>query len=332
MINATIKDVALDASVSTATVSRVLNMDTKVSVETTQKVKRSIQKLEYSVNSVARSLKVKETKTVAVIAPELTNDFFILLFEQIEYELHKAGYTLLVCSSNNSIAEEKKRLAYLADRMVDGIVAIPNGGKHSSHYKALQARGIPLVFVDRNFSDVEADSILVDNEEASYSAVCALIRDGYVRIGFIGGDNTLTARERYYGYERAMNEHHLPIEDDFVLFCGMSTKNGFEGMDAFLRKSNYPEALFFVSLMIQVGAAQRIMQEPPEVQKKLYCAGFDDTFYLPLLSWCKYSVSQPVAQIGTLAAQMILDRIQNNGQDKVRFIRMKTQLLCHKNI
>ena len=127
-MNATIRDVALASGLSTATVSRVLNGDASVAAATALRVRAEVERLGYTMNHVARSLKKGSTRTVGVIAPELASDFFMLLAESMDRELSGAGYSLIVCSSWESAEEEAERMRLLAERLVDGLVVIPATG------------------------------------------------------------------------------------------------------------------------------------------------------------------------------------------------------------
>ncbi len=326
----TIKDVASDAGVSTATVSRVLNKDLRVSGATREKVVTSITKLRYRMHPAARTLKVGESKLIGVIAPELSNIFFMALFEYVERTLRKDGYTTVLCSSNNSVAGEIEQISYLSDRLVDGLIVIPVGSE-GQHFTAVREKGIPLVFVDRSFTDVQADSVLVDNEFGAYQAVNALVRDGFTRIGFVGGDmGQMTSRERYKGYQSALRDAGLPLEEEFVSLSGMAIEGGYYGMQNLLDKKGHPDAFFFVNLMTCLGAVQLITEKPRRIQEKLVCASFDNVFYSSLLLCCRYLVDQPVEEMGTLAATMILERIRKADRD-IRSVRLKTKLIDVKH-
>ena len=243
-MNATIRDVALASGVSTATVSRVLNEDGSVSAATALKVRAELERLGYTMNHVARSLKTRSTRTVGVIAPELASDFFMLLAESMDRELSAHGYSLIVCSSWESAEEEAKRLRLLAERLVDGIVVIPATGSGEFLARELGRRSRaagreakPLVLVDRIVAGVEADAVLVDNEGAAYAATSALAADGLAqgrrRMGFIGGPlEVSTARERYEGWRRAMLDAGLPLEPEFISFAGLRVASGYEAMKA----------------------------------------------------------------------------------------------------
>lgn len=332
---ATIKDVALDAGVSTATVSRVLNKDYRVSDAMRRRVFSSIKKLDYRVHPVAQTLRLGRSRTIGVIIPDMSNFFFMNLFEYLEETLRKSGYTAVLCSSRNSIEGEIEQLSYLVEKQVDALVVVPIG-TDGAHLSAVIEQGTPVVCVDRTFTDLPADSVMVDNEEGGYKAVKALIDDGYRRIGFVGGDlEQMTCYERYLGYCRALQEANIPLEDEFVSFSGMAMHDGYYSMKEMLEKPDHPEAYFFVNLMICLGATQHIVEKPKEVQDRVVCASFDDAFFSSLLHRCRYFVSQPVEEIGILAAHLVLQRLnRKDGEETTKTIRLNTELIqiTHKEV
>lgn len=332
---ATIKDVALDAGVSTATVSRVLNKDYRVSDAMRRRVFSSIKKLDYRVHPVAQTLRLGKSKTIGVIIPDMTNFFFMNLFEYMEEVLRKSGYTAVLCSSRNSIEGEIEQLGYLMEKQVDGLVVVPIG-TDGLHLSTVIEQGTPVVCVDRTLTDLHADSVMVDNEEGVYKAVMALINDGYRRIGFIGGDiEQMTCYERYLGYCRALRDAGIPHDEELVSFSGVAMHDGYYGMKEMLGKPNPPGAVFFVNLMICLGATQYIMEMPKETQENLVCASFDDVFFSSLLHRCRYFVSQPVEEIGELAAHLVLQRLNREEvAEATKTIRLNTELIqiTHKEV
>ena len=159
---ATIKDVALDAGVSTATVSRVLNKDFRVSEAKRRRVYSSIEKLDYRIHPFARTLRLGQSKTVGVIIPDMSNFFFMNLFEYMEETFRKNGYTAVLCSSRNSVEGEVEQLSYLMEKQVEGLVVVPMG-TDGTHFSSIMEQGLPIVCVDRTFTDLPADSVMVDN-------------------------------------------------------------------------------------------------------------------------------------------------------------------------
>jgi len=325
----TIHDVAREAGVSTASVSRVVNGDRPVLDDTTVKVRAAIEKLGYKANQVARSLKTRATNTIGVVAPMLASDFFMLLAESMERELSAHGYSLIVCSSNESVEEEAKRLRLLSGRLVDGIVMIPTSDR-GGHVREIQARGIPVVFIDRLSSGAEADAVLVDNEGGARAATEALIGDGFRRIGFLGaGLDVMTARERYEGYRSAMAAAGLPVEDAYTSFGNLHIESGYRSMEEMLSRPDAPEAYFIVNADTHIGATNYLMTAGRSRRDHIVFASFDEMPYSPLLQFCRYSVSQPIASMGELAARMLLGRIERGGSGTPEIARLKTTLIRH---
>ncbi|MFZ2635955.1 MAG: LacI family DNA-binding transcriptional regulator [Rectinemataceae bacterium] len=327
--SATIKDVALHAGVSTATVSRVLNDDNRVTAETRDRVIASVAHLGYKVNSVARSLKTRATKTIGILAPDLAGDFFMYIAESLDRELSARGYSLVVCSSRNSVEEESGRLHHLAERLVDGVVVIPVSNR-GAHFSQLRDRNIPIVFLDRFVDDFRADAVLVDNEQGAYEATKGLIGDGHRRIGFLGGKPEIsTSRERYSGFEKAMLEAGLAIEPDFVRIGLPTLPFGYRSMEEMMKLPGSPDAWFIVNGFVHMGATSYLFSRGGERAQRIAFASFDEMPYAPLMRFSRYSVQQPIAELGRTAAGLIIERISGAGGPDPRIIRLKTRVIHH---
>lgn len=325
-MSVTVKDVAKLAGVSTATVSRVINNDSRISDRTRKKVLKCVEKLDYRINNIARSLKTNKTYTIGFICPELANNFFMSVAKGVEDELRKQGYSIMVCNSNESVEEEKERFRLFIEKCVDGVIIIPasNEGTHFSRFK--EAR-IPVVLVDRLVDDFSADAVLVDNINGCYSAIEYLINKGHRRIGFIGGDMRLTsARERYEGYTRALGDYRIPVENSIVRFGDFRAKSGYEMMKQLMEQKDPPEYVFISNYFMHIGATKYLMEHKPSQDKKVSIASFDDMELTSILGFCDVIVDQPIPEIGYKAAELLMERI--NGGDSVfpQIIRFKTSL------
>ncbi len=325
----TISEVAESAGVSTATVSRVVNGDDRVSPATAAKTRRAIDELGYKANQMARSLKTRATMTIGVVAPELASDFFMLLAESMDRYLSARGYSLIVCSSREDAEYEAKRLRFLSNRLVDGIIMIP-ATSHGEHVREIQDKGIPVVFIDRMAADSTADAVLVDNVGGAREATEALIADGYKRIGFLGANlEVTTARERYKGYCDAMTSVGLEIEENFSRFGSLHIESGYRVMQEMLSRSDAPEAYFIVNAENHIGATNYLMTARRANRDRIVFASFDEMPYSPLLQYCRYSVSQPIGEMGETAAKMLLGRIGSGVIGFPEIARLKTTLIRH---
>jgi LacI family transcriptional regulator len=245
---------------------------------------------------------------VAVVTPELANDFFMDLAEGIELELDAHGYTLIFASSGNSVEEEKKRTTLLVDRMVDGMVVIP-ACPRGEHLQALADRGIPVVLVDRLVEGADLDAVVSDNEGGAFELTKALLSDGFKRIAFVGGDITLSsARERLSGFGRALAEAGINPESEWICLGGMGIEDGYKRMDRILKSPDPPEALVAVNLLVHLGIERRLLEYSG--QGSFIIAGFDRSMYTPFLPNCRYTAAQDAMGIGRQAGQRILERIE----------------------
>lgn len=323
----TVKDVAKHAGVSTATVSRVINNDSRISDATRARVLESMEALDYKINNIARSLKTNRTFTIGFICPELSNTFNMTLAKGIEDELRKFGYNVIICNSNESIEEEKERIRLLIEKCIDGLIIIP-ATNNGIHFRQLSDAGIPVVLADRLVDDFETDAVLVDNINASYSIVEMLINQGVRRIGYIGGDLRITpARERDEGYRRALNDYCIPFDSDIVKYGDFHLQSGYEKMEEMMKVENPPMHVFISNYYMHAGATKYLVEHAGDLTGNTTLASFDDMELASLLGFCRLLVRQPMTEIGSKAARILLDRI--NGEDKSfpTIIRLKTDIV-----
>jgi LacI family transcriptional regulator len=251
--------------------------------------------------------------TVAVVFPELANDFFMDVAEGIERELLADGFTMLLSSSLNSIEEEKKRISMLANRMVDGMLIIPAGSR-GEHLQSLSDQGMPIVLVDRIVEGTDLDGVTSDNEEGTFLLTKALLGDKFRRIAFVGGEITLSAaRERLSGYARALAEAGIKPEPSWISLGGMDVEDGYRHMAKLLKKRNPPDAMVAVNLMVHLGMERYLLDwngHAAASNPQIVIAGFDESRYTPFLPACRYIASQDAAGIGSQAGLRIIEKIR----------------------
>jgi LacI family transcriptional regulator, galactose operon repressor len=328
----TIKDVAHLAGVSTATVSRVLNRDTRIAPATFEKVSRIILASGYRRNNVARNLKTRRTHTVGFLTPEIANDFFMYIAEGVESRLQQEGYSLIICNTAEKSAIETSRIDLLSDQQADGIIIIP-ATHEGVHYRVLDKRGIPAVVVDRLVADFRCDAILVDNINGSYRAAARFFEAGVRRIGFIGGRPDLTtAEERYEGFRRAHDEYNIPLDESLVRFGDFHVDSGFQLADQLLSLPDPPRHLFIANYFMHVGATRFLLQSGLGEARGIQTAGFDDMDLIPLMGFSAFTISQPMKEMGTAAAELLLSRIEGRNSAPPELKRLKTGVIVHRPI
>ena len=215
MVN--IKDVADRAGVSTTTVSHVINQTRYVSDELIKRVNQAMEELDYHPNSLARSLRSGKTKTIGLVIPDISNQFFAEISRKIEDKGYEHGYSVILCNTDDDSNKEKNYIDVLIAKQVDGIVFI-SAGEVSDNLKKTIASNVPIVVSDRNIKEIKSDIVLVDNNLGGYEATQYLIGLGHKRIGCIAGPSTVTpSAQRLQGYKKAMQESRLRIDPFYTV-------------------------------------------------------------------------------------------------------------------
>ena len=326
----TIKDVAELAGVSTATVSRVINNEIGIKESTRDRVLEAIASSGYRVNTIARSLKTNRTRIIGLITPEIANDFFMNVARSIEEYLKDFGYSLIICNTNESVSEEVRRSELLVEKCVDGVIIIPSSNS-GSHFNILRDAGIPVVLADRLTADFDTDAVVVDNQNGVYLAVSYLIARDQNKIAFIGGSPELSnARERYEGYLQALKEYNLEIDDDLVLIGNFHVDSGFKLMKQIMELPDPPEQVFIANDFMHMGAIKYLIASGYKPDNSPRIGSFDDLELSSILGYASVTVAQPVKEIGSKAAELLLKRLEGERNAPFKTIRLQTDLKIHR--
>ncbi len=323
-----IKVIAEKAGVSTATVSRVLSGFPGVREKTKKKVMKITSELNYEVNGIARSLRQKKTYKIGVIVGNVLSQFYSILAKSIEDVAIKYGYSVILCNGDDDPEKELNYLKVLRSSRVDGIIIAPTG-KNAGYINNLMQSNIKIVLVDRLIEGVDCDAILVDNEKGSYTAVRYLIDKGYKKIAIIDGfiDRT-TGKERLKGYLRALNENNIPRNDDFIKIKDFKKRSGIVFANELLENKNKPEAIFVANLDLTLGAILSIKSLGLKIPDDIAVIGFDDSDWAQILEPPLTTISQPVYDLGSTAAEMLIKNMENNNSKKEKLIvTLNTKLI-----
>ncbi|MDO4343672.1 MAG: LacI family DNA-binding transcriptional regulator [Eubacteriales bacterium] len=214
----TINDVARHAGVSTATVSHVINHTRFVSEATRQRVLDSINALEYTPNEMARILKTGKKNMIGFIVPDISNEYFAALIEEVERVIAHESYKLIVTNTHENEQNEIDTIRALTSGMVDGLL-IASTVKKFCTLQEIIPKDFPVVLVDRTFPDCTFHSLTISNHRAVYQGVREMIRRGHKNIGYIAGlQHISTAYERFLAYKAALTDCGLPIRDELICF------------------------------------------------------------------------------------------------------------------
>jgi LacI family transcriptional regulator len=333
MSRPTQEDVARLAGVSRATVSYVINERSggriKISEETRQRVWAAVKELGYQPNVLARSLRRGETNTIGVIVPDSANPFFAEVARGIEDTGFEQGYSVILCNSDGDLDKELLYTSVLAEKQVDGILFVA-AGESAENIRALQARRIPVVVVDRAIPDTDVDSVLTRNARGGWLATRHLIDLGHRCIGCIVGPSDLTpSAERVTGYQQALGEAGIHVDETLIAKGDFQFESGHRAMRQFLAMRDPPTAIFACNDLMAVGAIGVAVEMGWMVPADLSVVGFDDvrlaSFGNPPLT----TVVQPKYEMGVMAATMLLERMRDPEMPPRRRL-LDTSLLIRK--
>ena len=311
---ATIRDVAKKSGLSLGTVSKYINGHP---VKETNRllIEQAIQELQYKPNNIAKGLRNSQTFSVAVLLPMLTSNFCTSMISSIESYLLPKGYTVIVCECHNDAAMELQKARFLLDRMVDGIILIPYDST-GKQIELIQNNHTPLIVVDQIIKDHPSDTIILDNQRASYEPVKKLISLGHTKIAIItGGIDHYTSQQRLNGYEKALRECHLPIYKHYIQCGNYSTEGGYEAMMKLAKLPDPPTAVFISNYDMEIGAYIAINNLNLKIPEDISLIGFDN---LPLVNIVNPPLSfseQPTDEMGLTAAKLLYRRMLGDQSD-----------------
>ncbi|MDM0054373.1 LacI family DNA-binding transcriptional regulator [Variovorax fucosicus] len=313
---ATIKDVALRAGVSVTTVSHVVNDTRHVSAQGRERVELAIRELGYVPSAVARSLKSNTTSTLGMLIPNSSNPYFAEIVRVVEDRCFGAGYTLILCNTDDEPRRQSVYLQVLAERRIDGLIVVSTGNDDSL-VTQLHGLKVPTVLVDREIADPSCDLVETAHMQGGLLAVRHLLSLGHRRIACIGGPAGVTPSEqRIEGWRMALAESGATPNADALLWRGgFTSQGGYEAMHAILRTEEAPSAVFVCNDLMAIGALRAAHETGVHVPDELSIVGFDDIELSAYTSPPLTTVAQPKERIGALAVDMLLERVSKRRHE-----------------
>jgi LacI family transcriptional regulator len=330
--NVTIKDVARASGVSSMTVSRVINESQKVRPETRRRVEQAIAELGYVPSRLARGLSRQRTGTLAVIVPDVANPFFTQVVRAAEEVARRGGYGVILCDTRADLSVERDVVEELIAHRVEGIVIAPVSDRSTAHLRRLDEFQVPCVLVDRTLPGVERDAVVGDSFAGAQRLVEHLIALGHRRIGLIVESNQVsTARDRRRGYEAALAAADVALDPSLVVETAVDPVGGAEGMRRLLELEQPPTAVFTVNNLVALGAIEAVRGAGLEVPDDVALVCFDDIEYASRLYPFLTVLEQPAETFGTVATQLLLERIQGRGPARRHVVVLPGEFVVRKS-
>jgi len=316
---ATLEDVAREAGVSRALVSLVVRQKPHVSKERRERVLAAAARLGYRPNAMARSLASRRSGTVGVLLNDLHNPFFAEIADGIEQVARDRGYRILISTGSRKRAREEAALEAFLESRVDGLILVST---LLAAAKISQAANLaPVTLVSRTISSPGVDSVLTDDVHGAELAVAYLVELGHRRIVHIDGGRNPGSRPRRQGYERAMDAAglaRLVVPGDF------SESSGAEAAGKLLKLAKLPTAVLTSNDMAAAGAMDRLVEAGYSIPGDISIVGYDNTSLAQLRQVSLTTVNQPREEMGRLAMQSVLERIEGERTETVSHVTTPT--------
>jgi LacI family transcriptional regulator len=323
----TISDVASRAGVSPATVSRVIQGAKNVNPATRERVQLAIEELGYVPSAVARSLRSKRTRSLALIVSDVTNTFWTTVARGVEDVAQRHGYSVLLCNSDENLAKQDQYLDFVIGQQVDGVIIAPFDAD-ARHLDKLRRRNIPTVIVDRRIDGWDVDSVSSDSLSGARALVQHLIGLSHRRIAAISGPAiTSTAEDRVAGYCMALVEAGIPLDPRLIKRGEYRNATGKEFTHELLDDGLEPTAIFAANNLIAMGVVDAVEERGLQIPQDLALVCFDDlpnaSHLFPFLT----VVAQPVYDLGMNAAQLLLSRLASQVPLQPRQVVLPVRLI-----
>lgn len=309
----TIKDIASVLNISPAAVSKALHDDSRISAKTKEAVKKVAKDLNYQPNHLASALRRGKSNLVGVIVPRTNSHFFSSVIQNIEEVLNKEGYNIIITQSNESYKKECRNIDTLLFTQVDGIIAsMANETISLDFYEKIKSKGIPLILFDRGENDLNVDYIGINDYDSSHMIVEHLVQQGCKRIAHIGGyRHTRIFNNRIRGYIDAIKKHHLPLDEALLIESSLTLEDGRDKMMQLLNLKNRPDAVYVAGDYAALGALQVLKENNIEIPNTIALVGFGNEPFTSMVTPSISSINQHSDDIGKLAAQTFLKRVND---------------------
>lgn len=308
----TIKDIAKKLNISVSTVSRALRDMPEIHPDTKKAILKLAEELDYQPNQLAKNLAKSSTKTIGVIVPNLSYYFFSAVLNSIEEAAMQAGYSVLVCQTNESHAKEVTNIQNLMRGQVEGLlISLSRDTDNCEHIHRLLQKNIPLVLFDRYMNDLDASKVIVDNHAAAFKATEHLIENHCTKIGFLAGPpHLLISNQRLAGYKAALEKYGLEFDNRYVFHCDYTKENAIAQTLAMMELDPPPNGIFAVSDRVAFSTIFALKSKGYQIPQDVAIVSFNNEPVCEFLTPSLSSISQPIDQIGRESVRLLLQQIE----------------------
>jgi LacI family transcriptional regulator len=299
-----LKKLAEQLGLSVSTVSKAFQDSYDISPVTKERILALAKQLNYQPNPLASSLRKQKSKTIAVVIPEIANNFFSLAINGIESVASEKGYHVLIYLTHEDYSKEVSFVQHLQSGRVEGVLlSLSDGTKSATHLDDLHKKGIPIVFFDRIYEDMETTKVATDNYESGYKATQHLIEQGCTKIAnFFYSKRQSIANKRMEGYLQALKDYKLPIEKKYLVECSNDNEENHQLIREVLQGNKRPDGIFSSFEKLAILSYQACEELHLSIPKDVQIISFSNLETAALLNPSLTTITQPAYEIGREAA------------------------------
>jgi len=303
-----IKDVAAQAGVSTATVSRAMSQPDKVADKTRERVLKAVKSCGYKMNTSARQFRRQRTETVLVVVPDIGNPFFSNIIKGIETCAAQHNYRVVLGETGTGASEAQSYAGYMHQQHADGAILLSAEG--AENY-ITHSSDTPVVMACEYLPKFPCPTVRIDNARAAQDATSHLLELGHRRIAFINGPTpSPLSKDRLKGYRRALKSAEIAIEKELIVVGDYSPESGYRCTRQLLAMATPPTAIFTSSDPMAIGAMRAAGECGQKIPRDLSLVGFDDIRFAEFTTPSLTTIHQPREQIGSTAMEQLLQLLQ----------------------
>jgi LacI family transcriptional regulator len=303
-----IKQLAKQLGLSISTVSRALNDTYDISPKTKQKVLEMAERLNYQPNPHASSLRRHKSKTIAVVVPEIANNFFALAINGIQSAAREKGFHVLIYVTNENDKIEDESLNHLRNGRVDGLlISVSNKTIVDDTLYKIQQEGIPVVFFDRVRDDFESAKVTTDDFDSGFKATEHLVKQGCKKIAYLQISKKLSiGMNRMKGYQAALEKYNLPADNGLIIDCVDNKEENYIKIKALLNSKGRPDGIFASVEHLAITSYIVCKDLNLNIPKDVKILSFSNLETASLLNPSLTTITQPAFEIGKQAATILL--------------------------
>lgn len=333
MDNINIKKLAKELKISTSTISRAFNGSPDINKDTKEKILSFARQHNFLPNHYASNLRDKKSRTLAVIVPEIANDFFAQAINGIEEVARKKGFYILLYRTDDVFEKEVSFVNYLNNGKVDGIIMSVSGEANDHNYlRQLEKKNVPVVFFDRVYEDIEAAKVTTNDYESSFAATEHLLETGCRKIAYLVVNKSISiGKVRMQGYVDALQKHGVKFDDELVIDCSNDEKVNYAILKKVLEETK-PDGIFSSVERLAFATYYVCNDLGIDIPGDLKIISFSSLGIAPLLCPALSTITQPAFEMGAKAASLLFDELEKNGSPVIKKLHeLKSKLFIRKS-